>query len=171
MKKHLVFPLLFAIAATFTTSAQTGAPLSFGSDFGIVSNGYHDHGDRRDHCDCDKCSKPKKHQKNKGCNNRGNHHGRHKNGKGCSCDHHHCDGDDRYRHDDDHYGRNRRDDDRYYGQDDRDRSDDGYSRNNRPEQRNPVVTSGSRNRPTAKPVHTRSGAKKKQSAPRPRPGN
>lgn len=169
MKKHLVFNLIFAFAATFPASAQTGTPNFFGTDYGIVSNGYHDHNDR-DHCDCDKCSKPKKHKKNKGCNDRGNHYGRHKNGRGCSCDHHHCDSGDRDRHDGDGYSRHRRDDGGYYGQDDRDRND-GYSRSNRPEQRNPVVTSGSRNRPTAKPVHTRSGAKKKQNAPRPRPGN
>lgn len=185
MKKHLVFTFLFAITATLTAlaNARTDAyaetlsksALPSEQPAGIAACNYHD--DDRTYCDCNKCQKNKKSKKDKGCNQKGNHYGKHKNkhaGHSCSCDHNSCgnrkqygdDDDCRYGHhrdnDDHQYRRDRDNDDRRYGR------DDEYRRDDRPAQRNPVVKVKSRPTPTSKPVPTRTGAKTK-SAQRPRP--
>lgn len=189
MKKHLVRTFLFALANAIITSAQaqtlTQAQTASNAvlkvrqaaeqTFGAISSRDRDDDYDRDYCDCDKCGKQKKSKKHDGCNQRGNHYGKHKNKHSrhcCSCDHHEChNGRRRDRDDDDYrYGSNRRDrdDNGYrYGSNRRDR-DDEYRQQPRPAQQKPTPKVKSRPAPTPKSTVKRPGTQRSGTS---RPGS
>lgn len=185
MKKHLFLTFLITLSAILTTAAQSlvnsgaGTPTDIAQKvrqtaekhLGVFNS--QGNNNNREYCDCDKCQKQKKSKKHDDCNQKGKHHGKHKNQHdkhSCSCDHNRCqsekrrdcdDDDDRYSRN----GRNHDDDDRRYDRNDRDR-DVKYGETTRPAQRKPVAKVKTRPTPTAKPAPKSSGAKKK-ATPRP----
>lgn len=193
MKKHLAFSFLFFLAAFFTAQAQsfTYAGATTPTDAvqyvrkvaGQLPDVFNSRDKDYDRDNCDKCQNRKKAKKHDGCQQRGNHYGKHKNHHGkhsCSCDHHCCQSGKRHdRDDDDRCGGSRRDrddDDRRYGENRRNRDDDDrrYDGNRRNGEGKNIPRTGQGKpsvkvknpAPTPKPAPKRPVAKRKET-PRP----
>lgn len=179
MKKHTVFAILLAFVASTTTQAQSIAGeetiqkvrQAAEQHLDIFNSRDDDRG--RESCDCKKCQKGKKAKKHQGCNQRGNHYGKHKNHhdkNSCCCENRkkrdcHDDDDRRCNRDDDHrgYGSNGRDrdeNDRRYEENRRDRNS-GSNSQTRAGQKTSTAKVKTRPTPTAKPTSAPTSAKKR----------
>lgn len=183
MKKHTVFAIFLAFIASATTQAQSDAGLETLQQIRQAAEQHLDVLNSRDYdrspenCDCKKCQKGKKSKKHKGCNQRGNHYGKHKNHHdkhSCCCENQRkrdCDDDDdnderRCGRDNDHrgYGSNGRDrddsDGRRYEQNRHDRNPRSNSQT-RAGQKTSTAKVKTRPTPTAKPTSAPTNAKKR----------
>jgi|GEM_PF-3397542 len=179
MKKHTVFAIFLAFVASATTQAQSDAGLETLQQVRQMAEQHLDVFNNRDYdrgpenCDCKKCQKGKKSKKHQGCNQRGNHYGKHKNhhnNHSCCCENRKkrdCDDDDDQRcgRDNDHRGydwsgRDRDDNDRRYEQNRRDRNP-GSNSQTRAGQKTSTAKVKTRPTPTAKPTSAPTKARKK----------